>query len=187
MLTPIYSAATHYSDFEWLLIPEQKLLELTSGEVFYDGLGILNDFRKKISYYPDNVWKYKLAYQWTTLNWELDLIDLCTKRGDILSARLSINETVKRIIGLIFLLNKTYKPGYIKWIHRQFYIELESSGVPTQIHRPKSGMTRQTGVGSGRSVRLKARGLLQVVDVSCHTRKSGGYRGRQFKKHWKAR
>ena len=110
-----------YSDFEWLLIPEQKLLEITSGEVFYDGLGILNDFRKNISYYPENVWKYKLAYQWTTLNWKLDLISLCNKREDVLSSRLSINETVQRIIGLIFLLNKAYKPGYIKWIHRQLY------------------------------------------------------------------
>ncbi|HCJ55976.1 DUF4037 domain-containing protein [Lutispora sp.] len=110
-----------YSDLEWLLIPEQKLLELTSGEVFYDGLGVLNDFRRDIHYYPDNVWKYKLAYQWTTISWELDLIVLCNKRGDAISARLSLNETVKRIISLIFLLNRVYKPSYIKWVHRQFY------------------------------------------------------------------
>ena len=47
--------------------------------MFYDGLGILNDFRKNISYYPENVWKYKLAYQWKTLSWKLDLISLCNK------------------------------------------------------------------------------------------------------------
>lgn len=113
--------STPCSDFEWLLIPEQKLLELTSGEVFYDGLGTLNNFRTNLKYYPINVWKYKLTYQWTTLIWQLDLIGLCKKRGDILSARLCINETIKRIINLVFLLNKTYKPGYIKWVHRQFY------------------------------------------------------------------
>lgn len=110
------------NDLEWLSIPENRLLELTSGEVFYDGFGELTRLRNIYSsYYPDNVWKYRLAYAWQSLGWDIDLIGLCNDRRDILSARYSLSETINRIIKITFLLNRKYAPSYPKWIHREFY------------------------------------------------------------------
>ena len=105
----------------WLLIPEAGLLRLTAGEVYHDGVGRLSELREVFRYFPDDVWRYRLAYQWTRLHWDIDLVGLCAHRGDVLSAGATLGESIKRIIGLVFLLNKTYKPGYRKWIHRQFY------------------------------------------------------------------
>lgn len=105
----------------WLLIPEAGLLRLTAGEVYHDGVGRLSELREYFGYLPDDVWRYKLAYQWASLRWDVDLVGLSAHRGDTLSARIAVGESVKRIIGLVFLLNKAYKPGYLKWIHRQFY------------------------------------------------------------------
>ncbi len=105
----------------WLLIPEAGLLRLTAGEVFHDSAGTLTQLRDTFHYFPDDVWRYRLAYQWTRLSWDIDLIGLCAHRGDTLSARVTLARSVERIVGLIFLLNRVYKPGYPKWLHRQFY------------------------------------------------------------------
>lgn len=107
---------------EWLTVPEHKLLELTSGEVFYDGTGeltSLRDFYK--AYYPLDVWKYRLAYAWMSLAYDVDLIGLCDARGDILSARYCLGESIFRIIKLAHLLNRVYAHAYPKWLGKQFY------------------------------------------------------------------
>ena len=87
------------NEIEWLSIPENHLLELTSGEIFFDSIGELTKLREFYGkYYPDDVWKYRLAYAWQSLGWDIDLIGLCYDRGDILSSRYCLNETVFRII-----------------------------------------------------------------------------------------
>ena len=108
------------TDFQWLLIPEQRLLEFTSGEIFYDGIGEITHARAKCCYFPDNVWRYRLSYVLESLGWELGLIPLCGKRGDSLSVRLNTAVTVERVMKLTFLVNRRYCPGYAKWLHREF-------------------------------------------------------------------
>ena len=114
-------SAIPVSPLDWLLIPEPRLLELSSGEVFHDGIGALTKLREYFHYFPEDVWRHPLAYQWKTLPWDIDLIGLCAARNDTLSSRICTNRSVERIIGLVFLLSQTYKPGYLKWVHRQFY------------------------------------------------------------------
>lgn len=106
---------------EWLLINEERLLRFTAGEVYHDSVGKLTELRKRFAYFPDDVWRYRLAYQWSSLGWDIDLIGICAHRGDTLSARVATARSVERIIGLVFLLNKVYRPGYLKWLHRQFF------------------------------------------------------------------
>jgi len=106
---------------EWLLIPEAHLLRLVSGEVYHDGIGTLTRLREYFRYFPEDVWRYKLAYQWTILSWDIDLIGYCAHRGDILSSRIATARSVERIIGLVFMLNRVYQPGYVKWVHREFF------------------------------------------------------------------
>ena len=52
------------TDIDWLLIPEQKLLEFTSGRVFYNGLGELTKARNQLDYFPLDVWIFKLISEW---------------------------------------------------------------------------------------------------------------------------
>ena len=47
-----------------LVVPQQKLLELTAGRVYHDGLGELGKARAKLAYYPRDAWLYLLAAQW---------------------------------------------------------------------------------------------------------------------------
>ena len=109
------------NDIEWLVIPEGRLLELTSGEVFYDGFGELTRFRKYYDrYYPGDVWKYRLAYGWQSLGWDMDLVGLCAERGDVLSARYCLGISLHRQMRLTFMLNRRYCPSYPKWFHREF-------------------------------------------------------------------
>jgi hypothetical protein len=106
---------------DWLLIYEAYLLRLTAGEVFHDGIGVLTALREYFEYFPDDVWRHRLAYSWAALDTDITLIATCAARGDILSSRIAVARTVERIISIVFLLNRTYKPGYLKWIHRQFH------------------------------------------------------------------
>ena len=48
------------SPVDWLSIPEQRLLTLTAGAVYHDGIG-LEEVRQRFSYYPREVWLYLLA------------------------------------------------------------------------------------------------------------------------------
>ena len=43
---------------DWLLMSQQKLLEITSGEVFHDELGELAPLREKLVWYPRDVWLF---------------------------------------------------------------------------------------------------------------------------------
>jgi hypothetical protein len=41
---------------DWLVTPQQLLLEVTRGPVFHDGLGQLELTRQLLAWYPDDVW-----------------------------------------------------------------------------------------------------------------------------------
>ncbi len=108
------------TDLDWLLIPENKLFELTSGEIFYDFEDMLENrltpFRR---YYPADVWKYRVAYLWQRLGWNYDLIGLNLLRGEILSAYVALNRVVAPLIQLTSALHRSYAPCYAKWVGRE--------------------------------------------------------------------
>ncbi|MGD8782672.1 MAG: DUF4037 domain-containing protein [Ignavibacteria bacterium] len=107
-------------DFDWLLISEQRLLEFTRGEIFADFTGEISRLRENLKYFPDDVWKYKLAFLLESIPWEDDLISLCGYRGDHLSMHINLGKTIERIMKLCFLLNKKYCPLSPKWLHCEF-------------------------------------------------------------------
>ncbi|MDP1718981.1 MAG: DUF4037 domain-containing protein, partial [bacterium] len=45
---------------DWLIFPSQKLLEITSGKIYHDDLGLAL-IREKFSYYPNDIWLYILS------------------------------------------------------------------------------------------------------------------------------
>jgi len=108
-----------HSAQDWLLIPEQRLLEFTRGEIFEDYTGTVTNLRSGFHYFPEHVWKYRLAYLLISASWEYDLISLCGKSKDYLSMYICTALTIERIMKITFVLNKTYCP-YRKWLHREF-------------------------------------------------------------------
>lgn len=103
---------------DWLVIPEQKLLEWTRGRIFTDPVGQITEIRRTLAYLPDDIWRYKLKYTWNAFH-SLYVARLADRRGDSLSARLVINRMVEKAIHLVFLYNKAYRPGTYKWISRE--------------------------------------------------------------------
>ena len=108
------------SDIDWLAVSEQRLLEFTSGEVFEDLAGELTALREKLTYFPDDVWRYRIAYSLSDIGSDDSLISLCGQRGDLISMHLKAARTVEKIMRLVFLLNRKYAPLYPKWLHRNF-------------------------------------------------------------------
>ena len=51
---------------DWLATPTQVLAETTAGAVYHDDDGDLTALRAAAAWYPDDVWRYVLAAQWTT-------------------------------------------------------------------------------------------------------------------------
>jgi len=104
---------------EWLLFSEQKLLEITSGAVYHDGLGQLRRVRETLAYYPREVWLYVLSAQWLWIAQEVHFMSRCGEAGDDLGSRLVAARLVRALMRLCFLMERKYAP-YIKWLATAF-------------------------------------------------------------------
>lgn len=117
---------------EWLLVPEQALLEATGGKVFRDDLGELTRIRKSLEYLPENVRLKKLAgnlllmAQSGQYNYQRSI-----SRGHTASAQLATFEFVRATLNVIFLLNKRYIP-YYKWT----FVALDELKILSSLHTP---------------------------------------------------
>ena len=100
---------------DWLTIPEQSVLEVINGKLFFDGSGTLTSIRESLSKMPEDVRRKKIAghllvmaqagqYNYARL----------AERGDEAAAQLAIFEFVKAALHVIYSLNGKYMP-YYKW------------------------------------------------------------------------
>jgi Domain of unknown function (DUF4037) len=111
-----------YQDIQtlaWLAIPEQKLLEVTAGKVFFDGLNELALVRQKFSYYPHDIWLYLLAAQWGRIAQEEAFMGRCGDVGDELGSQLVAARLIRELMRLCFFMEKRYAP-YTKWFGTAF-------------------------------------------------------------------
>lgn len=109
----------YLSAVDWLLMPQQGLRSVTAGAVFHDGLGTLSQLREKLTYYPHDVWLYLMAAQWRRVAQEEAFMGRCAQVGDDLGSRLVAARLVRDVMGLAFLMERTYAP-YIKWFGTAF-------------------------------------------------------------------
>lgn len=107
------------SVIDWLTFPQQRLLEIVSGEIFHDGLDELNKMMEKFSFYPNDVWLYLLASQWTKISQEEAFVGRCGDVGDELGSQIVAARIVRELMKLCFLLEKKYAP-YSKWFGTGF-------------------------------------------------------------------
>ena len=112
---------------DWVSVPENNYLMLTSGCVFYDGLGRLKPIRQKLAYYPDDVWLYLLSTQWQRISQEEHFMGRCGQVSDDLGSRLIGGRLVRDLMRLCFLIEREYAP-YIKWFGTAFS-QLDCAGA----------------------------------------------------------
>src|SRR5829696_3968716 len=104
---------------DWLLMPQQKLLEVTAGRVFHDGLGELEPIRAKLTYFPPDVWRYLLAAKWTRISQQEAFVGRAGEVGDDVGSALVAADLVRDLMDLCFLLERRYAP-YSKWFGTAF-------------------------------------------------------------------
>jgi hypothetical protein len=104
---------------DWLAVPQQTLLSLTSGAVFHDGLGRLEALRRQWQWYPAELWRYLMACQWTRIGQEEAFVGRCGDVGDELGSMVIAARLVRDLMRLCFLIERQYAP-YAKWLGTAF-------------------------------------------------------------------
>ncbi|GAA1240805.1 DUF4037 domain-containing protein [Oryzihumus leptocrescens] len=100
---------------EWLSLTGQAVLEVTAGEVFADDAGELAGIRRRLEWYPDDVWRHVVATDWARLAQELPFIGRTGERGDELGSRVVAARLAGVVMHLAHLLERTWPP-YAKWL-----------------------------------------------------------------------
>ncbi|MGW0810340.1 DUF4037 domain-containing protein [Nonomuraea sp. NPDC002799] len=102
---------------DWLSVPWQRLAEVTSGQVFHDGLGDggLEAVRAALRWYPQDVWRYVLACQWRRIAQEEAFPGRCGEVGDELGSAVVGARLAREVMRLALLLRRRYPP-YAKWL-----------------------------------------------------------------------
>jgi hypothetical protein len=106
------------SEGDWLSLPSQKLLTLSTGPIFHDGVA-LADLQDQLRFYPDNIWMYLMAAQWSRLDQEEPFIGRTGMVGDEIGSGMVAARLVHHAIRLAFLIERRYAP-YSKWIGTAF-------------------------------------------------------------------
>ena len=142
---------------DWLSFSEHKLLAVTSGKVFHDGLGQLEAIRRKFGYYPRDVWLYQLAAQWIRIFEDREFVSRCGDVGDELGSIVIAARQVNRLMRLCFLMERKYAP-YTKWFGTAFS-ELECASELSPIFRDvlSSSMWKERESNFARAYRVIAR------------------------------
>ncbi|WP_042450849.1 DUF4037 domain-containing protein [Streptacidiphilus jiangxiensis] len=104
---------------DWLAVPQQRLAEITEGEVFHDGLSTLTTVRARLAWYPDQVWRYLVACQWQRISQEEAFVGRCAEAGDDLGSAVVAGRLVRDLMRLSLLLERRYAP-YGKWLGSAF-------------------------------------------------------------------
>jgi hypothetical protein len=104
---------------DWLALPEQALLESTAGDVFKDDVGDLAEMRRRLAYYPKDVWLYRLASGWRRIGEEQAFVGRAREAGDDLGSRIIAARLLRDVLRLVFLIERAYAP-YSKWLGSAF-------------------------------------------------------------------
>ena len=104
---------------DWLTIPEQHLRSLVAGAVFHDGLNALEPLRRKLTYYPHDLWLYLLSAQWQRIGQEEPFVGRAGIAGDEVGSAVIAARLVRDLMRLCLLMEKQYAP-YSKWFGTAF-------------------------------------------------------------------
>jgi hypothetical protein len=114
-----FNPADGVTTSDWLTTPQQVLLELTAGAIFHDEARELASMRRRLAWYPHDVWLWLLACQWRRMAQEEHFVGRTAEVGDDLGSRVIAARLVRDIMRLSFLMERRYAP-YSKWLGSAF-------------------------------------------------------------------
>lgn len=151
---------------DWLVLSEQKLRTIRSGQLFQDDLD-LEAIRKKLHYYPKEVWFFLLAAEWAKIGQEEPFMGRCGEVGDELGARLIAGRLVQSIMNLIFMMEREYIP-YSKWYGTAFS-QLKNSKrirpILIKILDAKNWKERELGLSQSYKILGKQHNQLGITEA----------------------
>ena len=150
---------------DWLTFPQQRLLELTSGEVFHDGNGELEKIRTKLNYYPRDIWLYLLAAQWTKIAQEEAFVGRTGDVGDQLGSQIVAARIVRELIKLSFLMERQYTP-YSKWLGSAFSkLKIAKTLQPTlaEVLKASNWKRRERWLSQAYGIVVKKQNSLRIT------------------------
>ncbi|MCR5357571.1 MAG: DUF4037 domain-containing protein [Lachnospiraceae bacterium] len=114
------------------LVREEDLSQCTNGEVFKEGAGDFARIRNKLSYYPDSIWKRRIAEElhYSAQMGQYNYIRML-KRGEKVASEIALAGYMEHTMKLVYLINRKYAP-YYKWLHRGM-ADLEKAAVIMDI------------------------------------------------------
>lgn len=107
-----------HSPRAWLLIPQQRLRSVVAGRLFRDDLD-LESVRRRLAWYPHDVWLYLLASGWSRIGEDEHLMGRAGFAGDELGSAIIAARLVRDVMRLAFLMERDYAP-YGKWLGTAF-------------------------------------------------------------------
>lgn len=150
---------------DWLTVPQQRLLEVVSGQVYHDGLGKLGDIRAKLKFYPKDVWLYLLAAQWTRISQEEAFVGRTGAVGDELGSAIVAARMVQEVMKLAFLMEQQYAP-YAKWFGTAFgrlKISPELTPILRNVLRAKTWKAREKNLAQAYSILATQHNALRIT------------------------
>ncbi len=118
---------------DWLSFSQHKLLALTSGKLFVDGLNIGSEL-EKLKYYPEDVKLYLIASNWSLVAEEQAFVKRCHNVGDEIGSVLVCARIAERLMRLSFLYCNRYAP-YSKWFGKAFGLLPISDEIKLTINK----------------------------------------------------
>lgn len=120
------------SELDWLAFSEHRLLALTSGKLFVDGLN-LKETLNIISFYPEKIKLFLIASNWALIAEEQAFVKRCFDVGDEIGSSLVCTRIAERLMRLSFLYYNKYAP-YSKWFGKAFQLLPVAEEIKTTIH-----------------------------------------------------
>lgn len=103
---------------QWLSAPEYALAEAVNGELFHDGSGEVTAIRQRLSAWPEDIRRKKLAGHLLLMAQSGQYnYARCLAHGERAAAQLAAGDFVHHCMAAVFLLNGAYQP-YYKWAFR---------------------------------------------------------------------
>ncbi|MCR5507708.1 MAG: DUF4037 domain-containing protein [Lachnospiraceae bacterium] len=100
------------------IVREEDLSQCTNGSIFARGTGDFLRIRDKLSYYPDNIWRRRIAEElhYSAQMGQYNYIRML-KRGEKVASEIALAGYMEHTMKLVYLINRRYAP-YYKWLHR---------------------------------------------------------------------